>query len=173
MTTQVEPSATAQLVLRARAGDRDAFGDLAQQHWSQLVALARGILAGDTEAEDVVQDALIHAWQRLRTLRRPERFAAWMRKIVTRRSLDRIRARKPVVEDVVLSISDPSPGDRIDAARLLGALAPRQRAALFLTWIEGCTDREAAQILGMRPSTVRVHRHRGMQRLRELVEKRR
>ncbi len=98
------------LVLRARGGDREAFGDLVESSWRQLVALARGVLAGDEGAEDVVQDALVHAWQRLWTLRRPERFDAWMRRIVTRRCLTRLRRQKPQQEPDEIAREDPSAG---------------------------------------------------------------
>ena len=161
-----ETSEIAGLVGRARGGDREAFGELVERLWAELVALARGVLAADDEAEDLVQDALVHAWRRLWTLRQPESFRPWVRRIVT-------RPREPLTE----TATDPSsrtveaePGARLDAARLLGLLAPRQRAALYLTWIEGCTDREAGRLLGLRPATVRVHRHRGLARLRRMVE---
>ena len=160
---------TTDLVVRARGGDRDAFGALVEEHWSGLVALARGILAGDGEAEDLVQEALLHAWARLWTLRRPERFGAWMRRSVARRCLTRARRRWPREELAELPVHDPPVADRLDAGRLLASLAPRQRAALYLTWIEGRTDLEAARLLGVRPATVRVHRHRGMERLRRMV----
>lgn len=169
-----ETSEIAGLVDRARGGDREAFGDLVERFWAELVALARGVLAADDEAEDLVQDALVHAWQRLWTLRRPERFPAWVRRIVTRRCLTRARRRRrqePLTEAFAEAPGRSSrPGDRVDAARLLGLLAPRQRSALYLTWIEGCTDREAGRLLGVRPATVRVHRFRGLARLRQLVE---
>ncbi len=180
MTTSVQAvaipgrkqSEVVDLVLRARGGDREAFGDLVERFWRELVALARGVLAADEGAEDVVQDSLVHAWQRLWTLRKPESFAAWMRRIVTRRCLTRVRRQKPRQEPDEIAVGAPSPGDRVDAARLLASLAPRQRAALYLTWFEGCTDKEAGRILGLRPATVRVHRFRGMQRLRQIVGER-
>lgn len=158
------------LVNRARDGDRDAFGALVECFWSDLVALARGILASDGEAEDMVQESLIHAWPRLWTIRQPERFGAWMRRIVARRCLTRARRlhRTTSLPEVVEPGVDPTAG--IDAARLLQRLAPRQRAVLYLTWIEGCTDREAGMTLGIRPATVRVHRHRGLEKLRRIVE---
>ncbi len=161
------------LVVRARAGDREAFGDLVERFWPELVSLARVVLAADADAEDQVQDALVHAWQRLWTLRRPESFGAWIRRIVTRRCLTWVRRRRRGEEAAEAAADDPSASDRVDAARLLAALAPRQRAALYLTWIEGCTDREAGRILGLRPSTVRVHRFRGLERLRQRVEEKR
>jgi len=174
-TTAPLPEATADvtagLVLRARAGDRDAYGELAERLWPRLVSLARGVLATDVDAEDLVQDALVHGWKRLWTLRKPESFTPWMRRLVTRRCLTRARRRRPTDElTEATEVEEREPGDRVDAARLLATLAPRQRAVLYLTWIEGCTDREAAKLLGLRPATVRVHRARGLERLRRRVE---
>ena len=163
----------AALVRRARAGDREAYGDLVESLWTRLVTLARGVLGTDADAEDVVQEALVHAWTRLWTLRRPETFEAWLRRIVTRRSITRARRRKPTAEPSETGADDPPVGDRVDAVQLLATLAPKQRAALYLTWIEGCTDREAGRLLGMSPATVRVHRFRGLQRLRRRVEEKR
>ncbi len=174
----------ADLVRLARAGDREAFGDLVERFWGELVSLARGVLAADLEAEDLVQDALVHAWQRLWTLRDPERFGAWIRRIVTRRCLTRARRRRPQepIESAIETgeagaletrAAGPEPAHRVDAARLLATLAPKQRAALYLTWIEGCTDQEAGRAMGLRPATVRVHRFRGLKRLRQITEERR
>ena len=166
-------SDAAELVLRARAGDREAFGDLVERLWPRLVALARGVLATDVDAEDLVQESFVHAWQRLWMVRRPESFTSWMQRIVTRRCLTRTRRSRPTEEARDVAVPGSMASDRIDAANLLARLAPRQRAVLYLTWIEGCTDREAGRILGLRPATVRVHRHRGLSRLRREVEERR
>ncbi len=171
----------AEMVLRAQAGDADAFGELVEELWAPLVGLARAVLAGDAEAEDVVQDALVVAWRRLPSLRDAARFPAWVRRIVVRRCLRHLRRRAahPTAE---LSAVDPGRARRpapatapasdaaIDVARLLGALPPRQRAVLYLTAVEGRTDREIAALLGILPPTVRVHRLRAARRLRGLLE---
>lgn len=159
-------------VRRARAGDREAYGDLVEELWPRLVALARGVLGTDADAEDVTQEALVHAWTRLGSLRRPEKFEPWLRKIVSRRSITHARRRKPAVEPAEIGADDPPVSDRVDAVQLLATLAPRQRAVLYLTWIEGCSDREAGRLLGIRPATVRVQRFRGLERLRRRVEER-
>ncbi len=114
-----ETSDAAALVRHARAGDREAFGDLVEQLWPGLVALARGVLGTDADAEDVAQEALIHAWKRLWTLRRPESFVPWVRRIVTRRSLTRVRRRKPTVE----------PAERDGGRRSAGERPRRRRRA--------------------------------------------
>ena len=163
----------ADLVTRAQSGEPQAFGVLVEGSWSELVTLARGILASGDEAEDIVQEALLHAWQRLWMLRRPESFGAWMRRIVARRCLSHARRRRRAEDLVDLPAGGAEPDAGLDAARLLSTLAPRQRAVLYLTWVEGCTDREAGRILGLKPSTIRVHRYRGLERLRRTVEEQR
>ena len=59
---------------------------------------------------------------------------------------------------------------RIDVARTLARLAPRQRAVIYMTLVEGRSAREAAAILGILPATARVHRHRALARLRRELE---
>jgi len=152
----------------AQRGDQEAFGGLVERYWPEMVALARTVLAGNAEAEDLVQEAFVHAWQRLGSLRRPESFPAWMRRIVVRRCLRWARRNPPREE--LRDAAAPGPGEeRLDVPRVLAALAPRQRAVVYLTEVEGWTDREAARILGLLPATVRVHRFRALKRLRALL----
>ena len=166
---EVESTRIAELVGLAAAGDRDAYGELVELMWPQLVGLARAILAGDDEAEDLAQEALIHAWPRLGSLRRPESFPAWIRRIVARRCLAHRRRHRPPPE-VEPQATPGSQLARIDVARTLGRLAPRQRAVIYLTLVEGRSAREAAAVLGILPATARVHRHRALARLRRELQ---
>ncbi len=175
MQRQAETAATqtAELVDRARHGDRDAYGELVELMWPQLVPLARTILAGDDEAEDVVQEALVHAWSRLGSLRQPAKFPAWMRRIVSRRCFAHLRRPRPATGPQVELRSEAQCEPRfegIDFERLLNGLAPRQRAVIYLTVVEGHSSPEAAAILGILPTTARVHRHRAMAHLRRELE---
>ena len=153
------------LVDRARRGDREAYGDLVELIWPQLVALARTILAGDVEAEDLAQEALVQGWARLASLRRPEKFPAWIRRIVARRCFAHLRRRRTVADALPGTASEPRIVG-IDVRRSLRRLAPRQRAVIYLTLVEGRSAVEAAAILGILPTTARVHRHRALARLR-------
>src|SRR5687767_1160977 len=172
-----------EVVLRARAGDTEAFGELVEELWAPLVGLARAVLAGDPEAEDVVQEALLVAWRRLPALRDPARFPAWVRRIVVRRCLGQLRRRRLRPIPLELPAGDHRRAQRpaatnfaaateaaIDVSRLLAALPPRQRAVLYLTAVEGCTDREIAAMLGILAPTVRVHRLRAARRVRSWLE---
>jgi len=157
-------------VRRAMAGDREAFSDLAAVHWRRLVALARSIVA-DLEAEGVVQDGLIKAWKKLGSLRDPEAFSSWLARIVANTALARARSRRVFqpLNGAEFPVRDRSSDDRIDVQRLLARLAPRQRAVLHLTVIEGLSDSEIARVLGISSSSVRVHRMRGRQHIKRLV----
>lgn len=157
----------------ARAGETAAYGRLVEHFWAGLVRLARG-LAPAADAEDIVQDALVHAWDRLANLREAAALPGWLRTAVVRRCL-RHRRRAILLRplDFVLGLATGTaagPELQIDAVRLLARLPARQRAALVLTEIEGLSDSEAAHEMGMAESTLRVHRHRARKRLRQWLE---
>jgi RNA polymerase sigma-70 factor (ECF subfamily) len=161
-----------ELVGRAKAGDPKAFSDLAASHWRRLLALARSIVA-DVEAEDVVQDGLIKAWRKLGSLRDPAAFGSWLTRIVANTAIARARRRRlfEPVDRVVVAAEDDAIDFRIDVGRLLTRLAPKQRAVLHLTTIDGYTDSEIAAALGISSSSVRVHRMRARRRLAELTKR--
>jgi hypothetical protein len=73
-----------ELVIRARDGDRDAFSVLASRSIGQLTGVARLILRDEHAAQDAVQDAFIEAWRSLPGLRDPDRFEAWLRRLLVR-----------------------------------------------------------------------------------------
>jgi RNA polymerase sigma-70 factor (ECF subfamily) len=151
-------------------GDPEAFSDLAAVHWRRLLALARSIVA-DLEAEDVVQDALIKAWKKLGSLREPRAFSAWLTRIVANAAVARARRRRffEPIDGIAVAAVEAPVDLRIDVGRLLRRLAPRQRAVLHLTAVEGYTDREIAEALGISSSSVRVHRLRARRRLAKLA----
>ena len=157
-------------VAQARRGDREAFGRLAEAHWDRLVRLARSIV-GELEAEDAVQEGLIFAWQRLGGLLEPERFTSWLTRIVFRGCLRRarqVRVRRSMEEVPEPAVSG-NPGAAIDVWRLLARLAPGQRAVLHLTVVEGMTDTEIGEALGIAAGSVRSHRRRARQSIERLM----
>jgi RNA polymerase sigma-70 factor (ECF subfamily) len=157
------------MVARAREGDPDAFGGLVKLHWERLVRLARSMV-GDAGAEDVVQESFVVAWQKLGRLTRDEAFRPWMTRIVFRRCL-RVRGRRrPVaLEDHPLPEGAGNPERAAWVGELLSRLAPRQRAVMHLTVVEGNTDGEIAGLLGITAASVRTHRRRARARIDALM----
>ncbi|MBP7569331.1 MAG: sigma-70 family RNA polymerase sigma factor [Acidobacteria bacterium] len=160
------------LVRAAASGDRDSFGVLVEGCWNALVRFARSIV-GDLEAEDAVQETLLIAWDKLPQLDDPRRFDAWVMQITFRRALRRLgRWRRRAERDGRQRHTDQAPGGQnagIEVWSLLRHVAPRQRAVLHLTVVEGMTDSEVATVLGIRPSSVRAHRRRARERLSALL----
>ena len=162
----------AELVHQARQGHEDSFSGLVERHWSRLVPFARSVV-GEAEAEDAVQDGLVIAWEKLGTLRDPAAFGSWVLRIVGRLCLRRARAgRRWISLASVAEPADPRPGTAAEQAhveQVLRLLAPRQRAVMHLTLLEGMSDSEIGAVLGINPASVRSHRRRARERLREAL----
>lgn len=164
------PDPVPALVECARGGDRGAYGRLVESHWAALVRLARSV-AGEAEAEDAVQEALIAAWGKLASLREPARFGAWVRRLVVHRCLRRTRRRWLLapLDEAPEPHTAGDPDGEIDVERTLARLAPRQRAVMHLTVIEGMSDREIGEVMGLAPASVRAHRRRAREKLGRLL----
>jgi RNA polymerase sigma-70 factor (ECF subfamily) len=161
---------TGHLVREARAGDRAAFGRLVEIHWRAMVRLARSVV-GELEAEDAVQDAMIAGWRALGGLRDEGTFPAWLRRIVLRKCLRRARwSRWTVLPEPGPDPAGPgNPERRLEILEILSNLAPRQRAVLHLTVVEGMSDTEIAGLLSMTAATGRAHRRRAREKIERLL----
>ncbi|MEP6639856.1 MAG: sigma factor, partial [Chloroflexota bacterium] len=98
------------LVVQARSGDHDAFSRLAAGSIGHLLGVARLILRDEDRAQDAVQEALIDAWLDIRGLRDPDRFDAWLHRLLVRgcyRAAKRDRGRR-LVEVHLLPMDGPS-----------------------------------------------------------------
>lgn len=161
------------LVEAARRGDREAYADLIRSRGDRLYALAQRILRDVDRAEDALQEALVIAWRDLSGLRDPDRFDAWLHRLVVRACLaEATRDRRRVSNLRVLPIDLPSTtddfltvADRDQLERGLRRLSPQQRALLALRHYEGREPAEIAEILGIPVGTARSrlhHAHRAM-----------
>jgi len=161
---------TADLVTAAQKGDLGAFRALVERYWAMLVRLARSVI-GEDEAEDAAQEALVVAWRKLHQLTEPHAFPRWVARIVLRHSLRRARRRPHTVPLEAAGDPGHAPGveSRVLVWEVLSHLAPRQRAVLHLTVVEGMADSEIGRALGISASSVRVHRLRARSRVSELL----
>ena len=167
-----------ELVLRARDGDHDAFARLAAGSIGRLNAIARLILTDHARAEDAVQDALVDAWRNLRGLRDPDRFDAWLTRILVRSCQDmrRLDRRRRLVE-VPLLDGSPGVGDLqasvADADRLergLRRLTIDQRTVLVLSYYLDLSLADAAATLGIPLGTMKSRLSRAIDALRASIE---
>jgi RNA polymerase sigma-70 factor (ECF subfamily) len=165
------------LVERARRGDHDAFAVLAGAALARLDAAARMIVRDRELARDVVQDTLLRAWRDLPGLRDPERFDAWLNRLLTHAAIDESRRRRRRVVEVELTpidtpLPDPTLGlvDRDQLARAFERLAPEQRAVIVMHYYLDLPLPEAAQSLGVPLGTVKSRLHRAVESMRAAVE---
>lgn len=166
------------LVEAARHGDQAAFVDLIRSRVDRLYGLAHRILRDVDRAEDAIQDALVIAWRDLRGLRDPDRFDAWLHRVVTRECIDQAtRERRRVANLRVLPIDGPaapddllSVADRDQLERGFRRLPPDQRAILVLRHYEGYQPSEIAEILGIPPGTARSRLHHAHHAMRAALD---
>ena len=167
------------LVERAMAGDHEAFSELARLSIGRLYATARLILRDDGRAEDATQEALVAAWRDLSALRDPDRFDAWLHRLLVRacyREIRRGRHRWTIEVEVEghESAPDADPGfdiaDRDQLERGFRRLDADQRMVLVLHYYLGLSLDEAAEALGVPPGTVRSRLSRATRAMRAALD---
>jgi RNA polymerase sigma-70 factor, ECF subfamily len=167
------------LVIRAQAGDVDAFSSLTAGRTGRLMAAARLILRRDDRAADAVQDALLQAWIDLRGLRDPDRFDAWLHRLLVRacyRASRRNRVRE-VAEIDVAGVTEPSVSDaqhdvaiRDQLDRGFRRLPPEHRTVLVLRLYLGLTQAETAEALDVPLGTVQSRLDRATRAMRAALD---
>ena len=166
-----------ELVEAARTGDHEAFEVLATSAGDRLYAVARLILRSTELAEDAVQQALVQAWQQLPSLRDPDRFDAWLYRLVVNACADQgrqLRRWSEQVRPILLepSISDDTGAvaDRDQLERGFNRLKPEQRAVVVLHYYAGFSAAEIARLLGVPEGTARSRLHYATEALRAALE---
>lgn len=165
------------LVEAAQRGDHEAFEVLAVAAGDRLFRIARLILRDVQAAEDAVQEALVKAWRELPRLQDPERFDAWLHRLLVNACADqgRLRRRRSVeVRLVRLEPSQPdgseSAADRDQLERGFRRLKPDQRVAVVLHFYLGLSAPEIAETLGVPVGTIKSRLHYATEALRARLE---
>jgi RNA polymerase sigma factor (sigma-70 family) len=167
------------LVVRARAGDRDAFSELVAQSLGRLTAVARMILRDEYAAQDAVQEAFLEAWRSLPGLREPDRFDAWMRRLLVRACFKGTRRNKRVdpVEIRLTPADEPATADlerhvgiRDELERGLARITREQRAVVVLVYYLDLPLADAAQAMGVPLGTAESRLNRATSALRAAIE---
>jgi RNA polymerase sigma-70 factor (ECF subfamily) len=180
-----------ELVRRALARDGDAFRTIMKTHNQRLYRIARGVVRNDSEAEDIVQEAYMRAFTHLASFRGDALLTTWLSRIVINEALGRLRKKRRAAE---LSTSS----DRVVEAKIIQfplnasddperTMAQRQilqlveratdslpdvyRTVFVARVIEGLSIDETAELLGVRPETVKTRLHRARALVRKDLDK--
>ena len=166
-----------ELVLRAREGDRDAFDLLITATVDHLYRIARLILRDVDRAEDAVQEALVRCWRDLPALRDPDRFDAWLNRLLIRSVTDEARrGRRYAASLAVLRVEPVQPdssaelADRDELARVFGRLSVEHRTVVVLHHYQGLTVEQVAQAIGIPVGTAKSRLHYATEGLRAALE---
>jgi RNA polymerase sigma-70 factor, ECF subfamily len=167
------------LMARVAGGDERAFQLLSRRHLPAMLGLARRILGNAAEAEDVAQEAFMRVWTHAPRWQPLAQLRTWLTRVVINLCLDRKR-RAPWVElETAGEIVDPAPGagekaEDDERERMLAAaietLPTRQRSAIVLTYGDGMSNAQVAEILDTSVSAVETLLVRAKQNLRRALE---
>lgn len=166
------------LVEAAQKGDQQAFMALVRPRSDRLFGVAQRILRDVDRAEDALQDALVIAWRDLRGLRDPDRFDAWLHRLLVHVSVRHAsRERRRAVQLRVLPADGPNAPDELSTIadrdqldRGFRRLPPDQRAILVLHHFLGYAPTEIAETLGIPPGTARSRLHNAHRAIRAALD---
>lgn len=167
------------LVIDARAGDHDAFNALVAGSVDHLYAVARLILRDDDRARDGVQDALVRAWIGLPGLRDPDRFDAWLHRLLVHACYRaaRLERSRRVVEIQTFAPDAIATGDaqrsvavRDQLERGFARLSINERVVVVLHYYLDLSDDAAAAALSIPVGTLKSRLSRATQALRTALE---
>jgi RNA polymerase sigma-70 factor (ECF subfamily) len=170
----------AELVVRTRTGEPDAFGVLVSRYYDAAWRFAYHMLGERADADDVVQDTFLRAYLAIGRYDERDQFRGWLFRILTNQCRNFITSRgrrtRRFVQDEQAIESAPSPSVALQAqvedALLLRALAqldPLQREALLLKYAEGMEYTEMSAMTGVGESALKMRVKRGSERLRTLL----
>lgn len=155
----------------ARGGDRPAFEALVKRHERRVFQLAGRFFRRSEEIEDVAQETFLTIWRKLDSYRSLAPFEHWLTRLCLNCCYARLRKRRPeqpLEEAFEMSVAGDDAGVRIDAERLLAALAPEDRFVLQLLHGEGWSIAEISDNLGWSRAKVKVRAHRARKKLRRI-----
>jgi RNA polymerase sigma-70 factor (ECF subfamily) len=181
------------LVARARSRDETAVRTIIRQNNRRLFRMARAIVNDDAEAEDVVQEGYVRAFTRLADFRGESSFRTWLTRIVINEAYGRLRRRRPTIDwesaepalrteaqiiPFPASSSRPDPETAMAqneihqlVERAIAALPERFRTVLVARLVEEMSIEETADLLRLRPETVKTRLHRARLLLRDDLER--
>jgi RNA polymerase sigma-70 factor (ECF subfamily) len=164
-------------LLRAQSGDRDALDKLLQGIQIQLHGYLTSLVHDEHLAEDLLQDVFVIVIQKLRWLREPNAFPAWVYRIASRQAFRALSTRRrqasfhetdPQWEATQAETPEQKPGPEVigEISELLDQLSPASRAVLILHYVQEMTLQEVADVLEIPLGTTKARLAYGLRVLR-------
>ena len=164
------------LLNRCLEDDKKAQFEIYRLYYKSMYNSSLRIVSVPEEAEDIMQESFLTAFRNLKTYSGEVSFGAWLKKIVINRSLDALRKRKVVFEELHAELpvaNEPEPEvesitvEEVKSA--INSLSDGYRIILSLILLEGYDHEEVSEILGIKNVTSRTQFSRARQRLKEIL----
>jgi RNA polymerase sigma-70 factor (ECF subfamily) len=175
----MDRSTDAAIVARVLKGDVEAYGELVARYRDRYARYAQHMLGNREDAEEALQDAFTRGYRSLVRCEDPERFGAWLFRILVNRcrtlgARRGRRARTFVSDEIALhDASEEHPAEqnawREEIERALTRLRPEQREAFLLKYVEDLGYDEMSRLTGVGVSALKMRVMRACDRLRELL----
>jgi|SRR5581483_5533127 len=172
-----------QLIERARAGDRSAYGELVTRFQPAVYGLAMARLRNATEAAELAQEVFVHAMTRLDQLRDPHCFSGWLRQITVRMAINRLTRRFPL-QGAEPDFLQSAPGaaqtpldemvraeERSEVMEGLEQLKPIDRDTLVAFYIRGRSLKQMSREFETPVGTIKRRLHVARHRLKEELQR--
>jgi len=161
------------LVSLARSGDRRAFEELVLRRQSSIRNLMRRFCGQQALADDLAQQVFLKVWLNLRKLRQPSAFSAWLKRLAVSVWLQHLRKKDALRGADELAGTERPQRDAtatgMDLDRALATLPEAEKLCVVLSYQEGLTHSEIAELTGMPLGTVKSHIRLGAGRLQQIL----
>ena len=157
-------------VKKAKRGSKSSFEKLIIEHKLLMYRVAKTILSNDEDCADVIQEAIIKAYEKIDTLREPMYFKSWLCKIVINECYQLLRQKKNVVhmEEWLETPIKETGYEKVEVEQMLEKLPEEQSRLLKLFHIEGISILELAHIYEVPENTIKTRLRRSREKMREL-----
>lgn len=163
-----------ELVGRACSGDVEAFGELVRRYEHRVGAVLYRLLDDPRDVEEAVQDVFVQAWRSLDRFRGEAALFTWLYRIAVNEALMRRRRRQPALEPLEeepdTAHDEPDAELRAFLVTRLRALPFEYRAPLVLRDVEGLSNQEVADVLGLSLAAAKSRIHRARMQIRTELE---
>lgn len=171
------------VVEKCKSNDRAAQMKLYQQYCDGMYTVAMRFVKNADDAEDVLQEAFIKAFQKIHQYKGEVTFGAWLKKIVVNKSIDFLKSKKeqaisleesymrPVEEDDDWTVADGIGLEEVKTA--IDQLAEKYKYVVLMFLVEGYDHKEISEVLNIRETTCRTRLLRGKSHLKELLKTKR
>jgi RNA polymerase sigma-70 factor, ECF subfamily len=170
------------LVLRAQGGDQLAFEVLYERYNDRICRYLSRMVGNDGIGCELTQEVFLKAWEALLSLRDPTRFASWLYRIATNRAynyqqhaklLHMIPWEEYEMQEETHSIAGPE--EQVEKAELLklalARVSPTYRPCLILYVVEECSQKQIAELLQMKQTSIGRYVSRGKEELRQIYRR--